>query len=143
VYASSLALRPSRWRHVAYSGGLLLILAAVLLLPATGGWLWLSSLPMLLACYWLLQQWQQPLTNSMLSIANTGELRWLGEQLPAGMLLPQSLVCSWGIWLYWQDEQQNIQQHWLYQDNFSTADFRALARHCQLVRWQPQDSSAV
>jgi hypothetical protein len=136
VYASSLALRPSRWRHLAYSGGLLLIFASVLVLPVTGWWLWLSSVPMLAACYLLLQQWQQTLTITMLSIANTGELRWLGDPLPPGILLPQSLICSWGIWLYWQDAQHNIHQRWLYQDNFSIADFRALARHCQLIRWQ-------
>jgi len=143
VYASSLALRPSRWRHVAFSGGLLLILTSVLLLPVTGWWLWLSSLPMLAACYLLLQRWQQPLTTPMLSLADSGELRWLGDPLPPGILLPQSLVCSWGIWLYWQDPQQNIQQRWLYQDNFSVADFRALARHCQLRRWQPRDTGSV
>lgn len=91
---------------------------------------------MLAACYWLLQQWQRPLATPMLSIANNGELHWLGDTLPSGILLGQSLVCSWGIWLYWQDQHQRIQQHWLYQDNFSVEDFRALARHCQLVRWQ-------
>lgn len=115
---------------------MLLVLASVSLLPLAGWWLYLSSLPMVVACYWLLQQWQQPLTTTMLSIANNGELCWLGDHLPAGFLRPQSLVCSWGIWLYWQDDQQRLHQYWLYQDNFSTADFRALARHCQLVRWQ-------
>ncbi len=98
---------------------------------------------MLVACYLLLQQWQQPLTTRMLSLAHSGELYWLGSQLPQGMLLPQSLVCSWGIWLYWQDAQHNIHQRWLYQDNFSNADFRALARHCQLIRWQPRDAGTV
>lgn len=98
---------------------------------------------MLAACYLLLQCWQQPLTTPMLSLADSGELRWLGDPLAPGILLPQSLVCSWGIWLYWQDAEQNIQQRWLYQDNFNVADYRALARHCQLMRWQRRNTDSV
>ncbi len=67
-------------------------------------------------------------------------MRWLGDALPSGVLMSQSLVCSWGILLYWLDQQQKIQRRWLYQDNFSETDFRALARHCQLRRWQQQDA---
>ncbi|MBU2280476.1 MAG: hypothetical protein KKB45_16925 [Gammaproteobacteria bacterium] len=143
VYASSLALRPSRWRHLAYSCGLLLLLCSVLLLPVRGWQLWLGSFPMLIGCYLLLESWKQPLTTTMLAIAQNGELRWLGDRLPQGVLLPQSLICSWGILLFWQDLQQKTQQRWLYQDNFSAPDFRALARHCQLIRWQQRASDSV
>jgi hypothetical protein len=111
-----------------------------MLLPLSGWGLWWGSVPMLAGCYWLLQRWQQPLLASQLSLSEQGELRWLGDSLPAGQLLPQSLVCDWGIWLYWLDNQQQTRHCWLYQDNFSNADFRALARHCQLVRWQQRAS---
>lgn len=96
---------------------------------------------MLAGCYILLQKWQQPLAATLLSLGPQGEIRWLGDRLPAGQLLPQSLICSWGIWLYWQDAQQQTHQYWLYQDNFNQVDFRALARQCQLSRWQQWPSA--
>ena len=91
---------------------------------------------MLIGVYFLLQKWQQQLPATLLLVSVKGDIHWLGDALAAGQLLPQSLVCHWGIWLYWRDAQQQTHQLWLYQDNFSQADFRALARHCQLVRWQ-------
>jgi len=91
---------------------------------------------MFVAFYWLLLCWQRPLRADLLMLAADGRLRWQHDRLPAGVLLSQSLICSWGIWLYWQDEQRRVRQLWLYQDNFSVADFRMLARHCQLMRWQ-------
>lgn len=113
-----------------------MLLSSGLLLPLSGVWLWWGSLPLLIGSYFLLQQWQRPLVTSSLSISQHGDIHWLGDGLPAGRLMPQSLVCSWGVWLYWQDDQQQVFQYWLYQDNFSRTDFRALARHCQLARWQ-------
>lgn len=143
VSASSLALRPSRWRHLAYLLAVMALFTVGLSLPLAGLQLALCAIPLLLVSYWLLQQWQTPLSNQVLMVQPGGQFHWLSDSQPKGTLLRSSLVCGWGVWLHWQDEQQQPGQLWLYRDNFSESDFRALARHCQLVRWQSEHRQAV
>lgn len=143
VFASSLALRPSRWRHLAYVLAVTALFTVGLSLPLAGWQLALCAMPLLLVIYQLLQQWQVPLSNQVLTVQPDGQLHWLGDSQPKGTLLRSSLICGWGVWLHWQDEQQQPRQLWLYRDNFSESDFRALARHCQLVRWQSGHRQSV
>lgn len=135
MYQSALALHPSNDRLWGYRLAMLAVATGLLLSPVTGWWLWLAILPALASCYWLAQQAAKPLRWTLLSLDQQGYFRVL-PSMQQGCLLPQSLICHFGIWLYWQDEQGKSQNCWLYADNFSQSDFRALARHCQNVKWQ-------
>ncbi len=135
MYQSALALHTSKVRRWGYRLAMLAVATGLLLLPFTGGWLWLAILPALASCYWLAQQAVKPLCWTLLSLDHQGYFRVL-PSMQQGTLLPQSLICQFGIWLHWQDEQGKSQHCWLYADNFSQSDFRALARHCQNVKWQ-------
>ena len=92
--------------------------------------------------YQLLRQWQQPVKARLLFLSEKGELKWWQDELPAGLLSAESLVSQFGIWLRWQDTEQQPQQLWLYRDNLSEEQFRSLARVCQSVKWQQQAGSA-
>lgn len=139
VSAFSLTLRPSRWRTVPYALSLLAVVLACLVLPLPGWQLLLISPLPVFVLYRQVRAWQQPLPIRMLTIQQDGLIRFLHDVKPAGQLLPQSLVCGWGFWLYWQDDEQKVHQLWLYRDNFSEADGRALARACTERRWQTQN----
>lgn len=138
VSAFSLALQPSRWRALPYGLSLLVFILLCLLLPLSI-WQLLMLSPLLV--FWLyrqLQCWQQPLFCRMLTLDENGRIRFFADVKPAGQLLGQSLVCAWGFWLYWRDDEAVVHQLWLYRDNFSESDGRALARACVQSRWQKQ-----
>lgn len=114
---------------------MLAVATGLVLLPLSGWWLGLAALLALGSIYWLAQQAAKPLAWTMLSLEQHGYFRVM-PTMQQGRLLPQSLICHFGIWLYWQDEQAQCHQCWLYADNFSQRDFRALARHCQNMKWR-------
>jgi hypothetical protein len=135
MYQSSLALRPSKLRQWAYHLAMAAI-ALVLLSVPLSGWLLLAlAVLAFCSCYWLAELAKRPLHWTFLSLDPQGRFHAM-PSMQRGQLLPQSLICEFGIWLFWQDEQGQTQQCWLYADHFQPADFRALARHCQLVKWQ-------
>lgn len=134
--AYSLTLRPSRWRAVPYALSLLAIVSVCLLLPLLWWQLLLISPLLVAALYRQLRGWQQDLPIVMLTLQPHGRIRFLHDAKPPGQLLAQSLVCGWGFWLYWLDDDGRQHQMWLYRDNFSEADGRALARACTERRWQ-------
>lgn len=136
--AFSLALQPSRWRALPYGLSLLALILLCLLLPLSGWQLLLCSPVFILWLYWQLQRWQQPLNCRMLTLDENGRIRFFADVKPAGQLLQHSLVCAWGFWLYWRDDEGVVHQLWLYRDNFSESDGRALARACVQSRWLAQ-----
>ena len=129
-------------RRIFYLAQSLFIVVIFLLQPFYALW-WLVLWPWQFIClYQLLRQWQQPVTARLLFLSEKGEIKWWHDELPAGQLLPESLVSQWGIWLRWQDAELRAQQLWLYRDNLSEDHFRSLARVCQTVKWQHQAGSA-
>lgn len=136
--AFSLALKPSRWRALPYGLSLLAVILLCLLLPLSGVQLLILSPLLVFWLYRQLQCWQQPMFCQMLTLDENGRIRFFADVKPAGQLLGQSLVCGWGFWLYWRDDEAVVHQLWLYRDNFSESDGRALARVCAQSRWQKQ-----
>lgn len=68
---------------------------------------------------------------------------WSAQKEPATLLLEQggelladSRQCWLGFWLHWCSSDGKLKRRWLFQDAFSAADVRALARHIQQLRWQ-------
>lgn len=129
-------------RQLVYLAQSAFILLIFLLQPFYALW-WLVLWPWLFFCFYqLLQQWQQPVKARLLFLTEKGDLKWWQDELPAGQLSATSLVSQLGIWLRWQDAEQQSQQLWLYRDNLSEEHFRSLARVCQSVKWQQQAGSA-
>ena len=77
MYQSALALHPSKDRLWGYRLAMLAVATGLLLLPVTGGWLWLAILPALASCYWLAQQAVKPLSWTLLSLDHQGYFRVL------------------------------------------------------------------
>lgn len=129
-------------RRIVYLAQSVFILFIFLLQPFYALW-WLLLWPWLFFCFYqLLRQWQQPVKARLLFLGEKGELKWWHDELPAGQMSATSLVSQFGIWLRWQDAEQQLQQLWLYRDNLSEEDFRSLARVCQTVKWQQHADSA-
>lgn len=134
MFEYSLALSPSRWRRYLLLLPLLLAVYPALLLPSSGLWLWGYLLLLLIfALHWW-QQWQLRHTHESLLIGEQGELRWLQSKAPAGQLQADSLVLEWAIRLHWRTSASRrfprgqLLQRWIFADQCSDDDFRALAR---------------
>lgn len=134
MFESSVAIWPSRWRQYLLIAPLLLAVSLALLLPSSGLWLWsYLVLLALFACFWW-QQWSELQISQSLLIGEQGELRWLQGDTPAGQLQADSLVLEWAIRLHWRTAPSRVyprghmQQRWLFADQCSDDDFRAIAR---------------
>jgi hypothetical protein len=134
VFEYSLAIQPSCWRRYLLFAPLLLALSLALLLPSSGLWLWsyLLLLSLFAGVWW--QQWSERQTQVSLLIGEQGELRWLQCDIPAGQLQADSLILEWAIRLHWRTAPSRsypagqLQQRWIFADQCSDDDFRALAR---------------
>ncbi|MFC4653695.1 MULTISPECIES: protein YgfX [Rheinheimera] len=136
----NLAIKPSGYRRWLCCGQLALVLLLFAVHPVYGWW-WLLLWPALFfSFYQLLQHWRQPVVADQCWLSAAGELRFADDVLPAGQILPSSLISQFGVLLRWQNQQQQTHLLWFYADNFSDADFRALCRVCQTVQWQQRGS---
>ena len=147
MFAYSLAIQPSRWRRYLLFTPLLLALSVALLLPSAGIWLWSYLLLLSLFAYYWWQHWSDRQTPVTLLLGEQGELRWLQCDTAAGQLQADSLVLEWAIRLQWRTEPSRLcphgqlQQRWIFADQCSDDDFRALARSIRQRRWMLAGSS--
>lgn len=124
----SLAVKPSSLRRYLL---LALLLASILVFAATPlplSWR-LILLPLWAVFFWYwLRLWQQPVIASVLFI-DDNKLHWLDSNLPAGMLCRGGVVGQYASLLCWDDGLSGKKQSvWLFYDQFSEGDYRALAR---------------
>ena len=111
---------------------------SVLSWPATSPWL-LPAFLLLLPGFYSIAQWSQSSVPRFLTLSRSGELRWHADQWPAGKLVAGSVICRFGVWLRWQDQDGKQHQRWLFRDQISVENFRLLGRHCQQISWQHAD----
>ncbi|WP_215396482.1 protein YgfX [Rheinheimera oceanensis] len=84
--------------------------------------------------YGVLQQLQQ---NAALTITDNSQLHWFNSNLPPGRLLPGGLVSQHMLRLQWQaDTDQRCYRKWIFADQCSEMQFRALARAISQQNWQ-------
>lgn len=138
--ACSIAITASRYRQYALLAAGLWLSVIFLLLPLSGqGYLW-GLLFLTLWFYLLLAAWQQPFRSAVLCLDEQGALQWQQVSLPAGQLCQRSLITHVLLLLEWHDEQGQRYRFWLFKDQVTAQDYRALARQLQLQRWR---SSAI
>lgn len=139
---SSLVLKPSKWRCRALLLAAALLALLFLLLPLTAE-RYLPAWLVLTAWFYLLWQLaQQPLTATMLQLNTKGELRWFAANLPAGQLQPDCLLSRYALQLSWRDQDGKSWRRWLFADQLSDADYRALARQIRMLQWQQPTSAS-
>jgi len=111
-----------------------LVLAVV---PLNGGGVMLAAV-LLPLFYWhwygVLQQLRQ---SAALTITDSGQLHWFNISLPNGRLLPGGLVSQHMLRLQWQaDTGERCYRKWIFADQCSELQFRALARAISQQNWQ-------
>ena len=141
----NISLTPSRWASRAL---LLTALWPPLLLALTPmpWWALLLATPLLLACYSFgyraFQQLQQAVS---LALNRDGSVYWF-DAAEAGantaapaQLCRGGLVSQWALRLNWQiGKDKRTYQRWIFADQCSSAEFRALARAINQQNWQQQ-----
>ena len=133
---SSFYIRPSRYRRIALLAVSLLGSAIVLTLPLQGIWYLPAALLLLAFFYLLLQYWAAPGVSGIMHLSQEGALHWQQSANPAGQLTADCLLNPWYVQLHWQDEVGQLQRCFLFADQLSASDYRALARLIQLQRWR-------
>ncbi|GGW65217.1 hypothetical protein GCM10008111_21590 [Alishewanella tabrizica] len=133
---SSIALTSSRYRQYALLLAMLWGALVFLLLPLSGYRYAVAAVILSMWFYMLLRAWYMPFEYRVLHITAEGGVHWQPANQDAGQLSPRSLVTQWFIQLCWQDQQQKNHIKWIFSDQLSAADYRALARHIQLQRWR-------
>jgi len=107
-----------------------------LLLPLSGSRYAIAAVILSLWFYIFLHAWRAPYHSMILYISAEGSVHWQPAYRAAGQLSSRSLVTQWLIQLCWQDQHQKKHVVWIFSDQLSSADYRALARHIQLQRWR-------
>lgn len=79
----------------------------------------------------------QPVT---ICLDASGGLTWQGDASTSGRLSTATLLSVGWLQLVWVDNLGKQHGYWLFRDQVSDHDYRALARVLQLLRWQ--DASA-
>lgn len=115
--------------------------ASIAFVLPLGWWLWCYVLLLMLFTHNWWQQWCRWHQVETLLIGEQGELRWLQSDSVAGQLQVTSLVTEWVICLRWRTAPDRScpggkqQERWLFADQCSDDDFRALARSIRQRRW--------
>lgn len=134
--ACSVAITPSRYRQYALLAAGLWLCITFLLLPLSGqGYFW-ALLFLTLWLYLLLAAWQQPFRSAVLCLDEQGALQWQHLSFAAGQLSPRSLITNLMLVIEWHDRQGQHYRFWLFNDQVTAQDYRALARQLQLQRWR-------
>ena len=119
------------------------VLPAVAVAATTLSWFQLALTGVALSVfYWhwysALQRYQPAL---LLSLNDSGELYWSGNALPAGRLCQGGLVSQWLLRLSWQSSDGSQQfNKWIFADQCSGGQYRALARALNQRNWPSQDA---
>jgi len=88
--------------------------------------------------YWhWYKMWQQLHHGVALTVTDNSQVHWFNSALPAGRLLPGGVVSQHMLRLQWQAEpEQRCYRKWIFADQCSEAQFRALARAISQQNWQ-------
>ncbi len=113
-----------------------------LLLPLAGNSYWPAALLLTLWFYLIIRAWQHPFSRAILHIDSAGAVRWQHASLPSGQLSHRGLINTLLLQLHWYDEKGRNHRLWLFSDQLSKADYRALARQLQIQRWRTVSKQA-
>ena len=139
--ASDFCLKPGKTR-----GYLLLALAS---LPAavvsttalTLEQLAMAALPLVWFYWYWYRVWQHHKQPLLFSLSDNGELHWTATALPSGRLYRGGLVSQWVLKLNWRSSAGNQQfEKWIFPDQCSAEQYRALARALNQHNWPSQDN---
>lgn len=86
--------------------------------------------------YVLLRAWPQPVTQVILYLDTEGLMHWQPALLADGKLTEGSFITALFLRIEWLDWQGKRHRFWLFKDQVSEQDYRAVARQLQLQRWR-------
>jgi len=113
-----------------------------LLLPLAGNRYWPAALFLMLWFYLIIRAWQHPFSLAILHIDSAGAVRWQHTGLPSGQLSHRCLTSTLLLQLHWYDDGGRSSRLWIFADQLSRADYRALARQIQIQRWRSSTKPA-
>lgn len=107
-------------------------------------WALLLATPLLLAGYSFgYQAYQQVQQARLLALNSDGSVYWFDPAETGGNTAAPAQVChgglvsQWAVRLSWrQSKEQRPYQRWIFADQCSSAEFRALARAINQQNWQ-------
>lgn len=98
--------------------------------------LWLSAPFLFLLYRYLVILYRQTPVARGLSLQADGQLRWWQSDQPGGQLMAGCLISEYALLLSWQSVNKQQHWQWLFADQLSAADYRALARQLNQFNWQ-------
>lgn len=84
----------------------------------------------------LLRAWQPPFTQAVLCIDEVGVIAWQQTYIVGGVLSHRCLVSHWLLIIEWLDSDGREHRYWLFNDQLTASDYRALARQLQMQCWR-------
>ena len=140
--AFNVVLTPSRYARL---GLLLLALLPVLVLathPLEGGWRY-ALLMLSFGYYWqCYSQFSQLEQSTIFTLTAQGRLQSANASLPSGQLIAGGLVSQYVLKLCWRcDDGDVVHQRWIFADQCTDTEYRALARLVNQTHWQPRQAN--
>lgn len=103
--------------------------------PLNGGWLY-ALLVLAFIYYW---QWYsvfvQLYARQQLTLTAEGQIHWFEPRAGSGQLVAGGLVAQYALKLCWQDGASQRRQRWVFADQCSAMQYRALARSINQTNW--------
>lgn len=134
--AYNIVIRPSSYAKTAL---ILLAFTPALVLafsPLTGFWLYILAV-VSFSYYWQwFAQFQRLTVTATLALNLDGSVQWFGKVAGSGNLSAGGLICPYALKLCWRDNLHNrLHQRWVFADQCSDQQFRALARAINQCNW--------
>ncbi|MBU1310704.1 MAG: hypothetical protein KKE30_14380 [Gammaproteobacteria bacterium] len=133
--AFNICLKPSRW----YQAGLLLLAVLPVLIMALTPAPWPVLLLLAALCLWFYSSWYARFQASHATAQLTlqqDRLHWFVPALGSATLCQGGVVSQHMLKLCWrQDNSQHPAQLWVFADQCSDSEFRALARAVNQCNW--------
>lgn len=139
----SVAISRSRWRRYGLLASGVVLFLVFCIQPLSLLTLCLAA-PLLCGLFWYgLIHYQQEPVAAGLSVDAQGKLHWWQSSQPGGQLLAGCLVSEFILLVRWQSDDNRQLQQWLLADQFTIADYRALARQLNQLNWQHLPTDAA
>ncbi|WP_423185620.1 protein YgfX [Alishewanella sp. d11] len=132
----SIFIRKSRYRQYALLLAGCYLGVLFVLLPLAGLSYLFAGCLLIAWFYLLLRAWPQPVTQIILYLDDEGLMHWQPSLLADGKLSEGSFITALCLRIEWLDWQGKRHRFWLFKDQVSEQDYRAVARQLQLQRWR-------
>lgn len=142
--AYNIVIRPSRYAKAALI--LLAFMPALVLAfsPLTEFWLYIVAVASFTYYWQWFAQFQRLTVTATLALNLDGGLQWFGKIAGSGNLSAGGLICPYALKLCWLDNlHHRLHQRWVFVDQCSDEQFRALARAINQCNWSALSTRSV